>query len=427
MHWMHGLIEFTKGIIAHYGYAGMAVLSGLEQFLLPTPAADVALTTYPFFGMTFLKVMAVVLSATFIGACLGYFLGKYLGHPAFLWIFGQKRVDKGEQFIKKWGIWGVVVAGFTPAFKVVPWAAGIFEMPFHKFVLGVLMGRIPFYILVAFAADIFYKTHFYASTGMSAVILGVLQGITEFLPISSSGHLALAEHFLKLPIKPEEMATFDIFLHGGSLLAIIIFFWKEWVSITKEFFGSLKNHEALKGTMGIKLIIATIPAILAGLFFNDMLTVSLRGLSYIGLFFIVSAPIYFYASYEGRNNQTESISLQKSVWIGLAQAIAMVPSLSRSGMTIAIGMIAGIKREVAAKFSFMLGGVAILAANVYALVSIKNAVIPGFSFILIGFITSFLFSLLAIFLLLKYLQKHTLNAFGLYVLLLGILILTFLH
>ena len=424
---MHGLIEFTKGVLQHYGYAGMAIMSALEQFLLPTPATDVALTTYPLFGMKFPHVMAIVLTATFVGACAGYFLGKYLGHHVFLWIFGQKSVDKGERFIKKWGIWGVVISGFTPAFKVVPWAAGIFEMPFRKFVLGVLIGRIPFYILVAFAADIFYKTHFYASVQMSAIILGVLQGLTEFLPISSSGHLALAEHFLKLPIKANEMATFDIFLHGGSLLAIIIFFWKEWVSITKEFFGSLKNHQTLKGTMGVKLIIATIPAILAGLFFNDLLTVSLRGMSYIGLFFIISAPIYFYASYEGRNNQTESISLQKSVWIGLAQAIAMVPSISRSGITIAIGMIAGIKRDVAAKFSFMLGGVAILAANVYALVSIKNAVLPSSSFILIGFITSFLFSLLAIYLLLKYLQRHTLNAFGLYVLLLGILILTFLH
>ena len=102
---------------------------------------------------------------------------------------------------------------------------------------------------------------------MSAILLGGLQGITEFLPISSSGHLAIAEHFLKLPehISSANLEIFDIFLHGGSLLAILLFFWRDWLSVLKELWQMIVARKFLMGSLAGKLIIGTIPAIIAGL------------------------------------------------------------------------------------------------------------------------------------------------------------------
>ncbi|MBN1258312.1 VTT domain-containing protein [Candidatus Peregrinibacteria bacterium] len=423
---IHALVEFTKGMIAHYGYPGIFMAVSAEQVFLPVPVADIAVAATPFLKFSLVKVLLIIAAAVFAGATIGYGLGRYLGHPALIWLFGEKSIAKGEKLIGKWGLWGIVVLGFTPAFRVVTLAAGMFRLSFPRYLLAVLFGRIPYFMISALVITAFFKTKFYASVDMSAVILGALQGFTEFLPISSSGHLALAEQFVKLPIKPEEMFTFDILLHGASLMAILAYFWKDWVKIFKDGIKLLRKKISLKETLGFKLILGTIPAIFAALAFEETLNTVLRGLPAIGIFFILTAPLYFYASWRGRKNENEAITTSRSVWMGIAQAAALIPSLSRSGATIAAGMIMGVKREIAAKFSFMLGGVAILAANVYALFSLRGgAVIPDSRFLAIGFVTAFLASLLSIAFLIKYLQKHGLNAFGFYVLLLGILILTF--
>lgn len=423
---MQHLMDIVRELIQNYGYFGIFSLTALEQFIFPVPA-DVFVAIGTSLGLPLGKVLAYVLLAALIGSYIGYFLGKYLGLPVVRWLFGKTNLDKGEKFIKKYGVWGVIIAGLTPVpFKIITWTAGIFEMPLGKFTIGVLLGRMPRYIVTGYAAALIYKTKFYASTEMSAMILGALQGVTEFLPISSSGHLAIAEHFLKLPtaISASDLELFDIFLHGGSLLAILIFFWKDWIHVLKELWRMLSKWTFDKNTLAAKLVIGIIPAILAGLMFGGAIGNQFRQLDVIAFFLIFIALFYFYAEWKGKNNEGESVGIKKSLIIGSAQALALIPGVSRAGTTIATGMIMGLKREAAAKFSFMLGAIAILAANVYAIFYMSHgATIPHLSFTLIGTITSFLVSLVSISWLLKFLQKHTLTPFSIYLMIVGALIL----
>jgi len=423
---MEALIEISKGIIQNHGYLGIFSLTALEQFIFPVPA-DIFITMGTASGLIFKKILTLVLLGAIAGSSIGYLLGRYLGHPIIKWLFGARHINKAETFIKKWGIWGVIVAGFTPIpFKLVTWAAGIFEMPFLKFMLGVLVGRMPRYILTAYAGAWLYETKFYATTDMSALILGALQGLTEFLPISSSGHLVVMEHFLHVPFEPIQLITFDVFLHGGSLIAILAYFWKDWLQVLKEAWHMLKTFRLHTHTLAFKLAVATIPAIIAGLLFANSITGSLRTLHSVAIFFIIIGSTYFYAAWKGKHNKIETIGIKKAIIIGMAQALALIPGVSRAGATIATGVSLGITREAAAKFSFMLGGVAILAANVYTLLTLEGAFLPEMKFIALGAITSFITSLAAIYLLLKFLQKHTMSAFGIYLLLAGSFILSFL-
>lgn len=419
-------MDIVRELIQNYGYFGIFSLTALEQFIFPVPA-DVFVAIGTSLGLPLGKVLVYVLLAALFGSYVGYFLGKWLGLPVMRWLFGETRLRKGEVFIEKYGMWGVIVAGLTPLpFKIVTWTAGIFEMPLGRFTLGVLLGRMPRYIVTGYAASLIYKTKFYASTEMSAIILGTLQGVTEFLPISSSGHLAIAEHFLKLPptIAATDLEIFDIFLHGGSLLAILIYFWKDWINVIKDLWHMLTKWTFDKSTLAAKLLIGTIPAILAGLMFGGFIGAQLRGLRTIALALILIAFFYLYAEWKGKKNDQEAVGVKKSLIIGAAQALALIPGVSRSGATIATGMCMGLKRDAAAKFSFMLGAIAILAANVYALFSIRHgAAMPDMSFTLFGTVTSFIVSLVSISWLLKFLKKHTLRPFSFYLMIVGAFIL----
>jgi undecaprenyl-diphosphatase len=426
---MGHIIEIIKGIIQHYSYFGIFSVVSLEQFILPLPVPpDVLVVLGTKFGLITRNILFYVSLATMVGSFIGYFLGKYMGHPIMMWAFGEKKLQRGENFIKKYGVWGVIVAGLTPffPFKIVTWTCGIFEMPLGTYTLGVLFGRVPRYLITGYAAILIAKTKFYASVKISAVVLGLVQGLTEFLPISSSGHLAIIERFLHLPpnITAANLEVFDIFLHGGSLLAIIIFFWYDWIKVLKEFWYMVSRRVFKKETLTAKLIIGTIPAVIVALLFKGILENQLRGVYFIAMGFIFNAVIYLYAEVKGKHNTRDSIDLKKSFTVGIAQAVALVPSISRSGCTLAMGMILGLRREAAARFSFMLGGVALFAANIYALYSLRHhPVMPSISFTLIGTITSFVVSLVTISWLLKFLEKHTLKPFAIYMMLLGALIL----
>jgi len=423
---MEALKVFVEEFILEYGYFGIFSFTALEQFIFPIPV-DLFFGFCIEHGLVYKRLMFVVMVATILGATIGYYLGKYLGHPALTWLVGKTKVDKGEIFIKKWGILGVILAGMTPIpFKVVSWTAGIFEMPFGRYMIGVIIGRMPRYMLTAYAGAKFFESKFYASTDMSAVILGTLQGITEFLPISSSGHLVLMEHFIKVPIPASQLVTFDIFLHGGSLIAILAYFWKDWLHVLKELWHMIRNFHLNTGSLAFKLAVGTIPAIIAGLAFGGHISENMRTLHSVAFFFVIIGLIYFYAAWKGKKNTHETVGLKKSIWIGIAQALALIPGVSRAGITIATGVSMGLKRDIAAKFSFMLGGIAILAANVYAIVSLQSSTpLPHFNFILLGTLSSFAASFLAIYLLLRFLQKHTMQAFAIYLILMGTAILSF--
>ncbi len=423
---MEQLVAFSQAFIEQYGSAAVFILTAGEQFVFPVPA-DIFIATAAGSGMPMVKLMVIVFFATMLGAIITYFFGKHVGHPGLLWLFGKKKLDKGEKVMEKWGIWAVIVAGLTPLpFKVVAALAGAFEMPFKKYMLGVVAGRMPRYIFTAYAANFLIEKQIITGQNSSAFILGLTQGITEFLPISSSGHLVVLEHFLNVPIDSSQLLSFDIFLHGGSLVAIVLYFWKDWVKVIKELFGMLKTMRLKIDSLSFKLAAGTLPAIFAALLFEDQISDQLRNLISVSIFFIIIGLLYFYTAWKGKKNHIQSVGLKKAILIGFAQAAALIPGVSRAGSTIAMGVSLGITRETAAKFSFMLGGIAILAANVYTLMNISEATLPPLDFVLTGAISSFASSIVAIYLLLKFLKKYTMRAFGIYLILAGVSILSFL-
>lgn len=260
---------------------------------------------------------------------------------------------------------------------------------------------------------------------LEALFLGILQGITEFLPISSSGHLVLGETFLGLDV--EKLKSFDVVVHLGTLTAIIIYFWKDVVGLFKGLFGYLgfyrkksfdREYRKLIGF----IIVGTIPAVIVGLFFEDLIDFVFRNTLYVGLWMIIVGEIFIIS--EGvlkKYKKEEKIGYIQALIIGVAQAAALIPGVSRSGATIAAGLFQGISREKAARFSFLLAMPAIFGAGL--LTFIKEMKAGGFSLefapLLTGFIASALAGFGAVYFLMKYLKTHTLKAFSVYLFIVG--------
>lgn len=240
------------------------------------------------------------------------------------------------------------------------------------------------------------------------IFLGILQGITEFFPISSSGHLLLAENFLSLPVA--DLQAFDVVLHGGTLAALLVLFWREWLGILK--------FDKVGRNFFLQLVVATIPAALAGVFLGDWMEAATRGenrLWIVGGFFICVAILFFCAEKFSKQN-SEKIGWKQVLFMGFAQAIALLPGVSRSGSTIAAGMFTGLKREAAARFSFlMLAPVTFGAVVLTAKDFLDGKVtLPPINFVIVGFIAAAVTSYFAAETLLRFIKKHSLNAFGIY-------------
>ncbi|MFC1750764.1 undecaprenyl-diphosphate phosphatase, partial [Pseudomonadota bacterium] len=173
----------------------------------------------------------------------------------------------------------------------------------------------------------------------------IVQGITEFLPISSSGHLIIVEKFMELPV--EDLKGFDIAVHFGTLAAIFAYFWKDFAGLFQSLVkkDDKKNHKLLS-----YMIIGTIPAVIIGLFLGDLLDLHFRNPTSVSIMLIVVGIFFFIAEYIREKIETKSINLPKAVVIGCAQALALIPGTSRSGATISAGLVLGLKREEAARF-----------------------------------------------------------------------------
>lgn len=239
---------------------------------------------------------------------------------------------------------------------------------------------------------------------LQAALLGLLQGLTEFLPISSSGHLVIAETLLHLQV--DQLKDFDVALHIGTLLAIILYFRKDIFNVK----------------LWPLLAIATIPAAVAGVLFENTIDAHLRNLSSVAILMIVMGLIYFIP--QPRNDR--KLTWGRGLIIGLAQTFALIPGVSRSGSTIFTGTMLGMKREEAAKFSFMLGAVAITGAGLLTSYHIfkgtEQITLPALT-LFTGFLTAFMSSWLAADWLMKFLKTHSLRPFGVYRIILGIALL----
>ncbi len=248
-----------------------------------------------------------------------------------------------------------------------------------------------------------------------SAIFGFVQGITEFLPISSSGHLVILHEFISLPIKNE--IIFDVIMHLATLFAVLWFFRQEIGQLLKSWFLSLGGQKDDLSRIGWLIILGTIPAALAGWLFGDFIEVAFRSplivaimLAIIGAFFIVFEKI---SSFQ---NDLEKLNWRQTLLIGLAQAVAFIPGTSRSGVTIIAGLGVGLKREVAVKFSFLLS-IPIIAGAVIK--KIPQALILGINggelmILSIGFIFSFLTGFLAIKYFLRFSKNNSLHIFAYY-------------
>ncbi len=273
---------------------------------------------------------------------------------------------------------------------------------------------------------------------IEAAILGLLQGITEFLPISSSGHLVIAESWFNLNV--EALKSFDIAVHFGTLLAILIYFRKDYCFLLRSLMhlvwrkmgflhGTKSVEEKIELKTGVKmsgyLLLATVPAGLIGAFFGDFLDSYFRNTFSVAVMMIVVGVFFFVAEYVAARIAKCGLNLKNTVLIGIAQACALIPGISRSGATISAGLVQGIKREEAARFSFLLGSIAIAAASALTLYkALKGQVtLPSGDILITGIATSFISGYLAIVFLMRFLKKHTLHVFGVYRVVLGFAVL----
>lgn len=273
---------------------------------------------------------------------------------------------------------------------------------------------------------------------IEAIILGIVQGITEFLPISSTGHLTLAGKFMGLISEenPEHWTSFIAVIQLGTMLSIFVYFWKDLLNILKEFLqNNLQkrvkySEQSTNSKLGWMIILGTIPIVVIGLLFKDLIEGALtKNLYVISGSLIVLAIILAIAEKTAKfKKNIENVTILDSVLIGLAQAVALIPGSSRSGTTITGGLFLGLKRDVAARFSFLLSVPAILASGMLQLIeSLKYINYDLTVNLIVATIVSAVSGYLAIDFLLKFLKKNTTFVFIYYRIALGVLILVLLY
>lgn len=269
---------------------------------------------------------------------------------------------------------------------------------------------------------------------IEAIFLGIIQGLTEFLPISSTGHLTLAGKFLNLISEdnPQRWTSFIAVIQVGTLLAVFVYFWKDIVSIIREFlrdnwFNRVKfADQTLHSKMGWYLIIATIPVVVIGLGFKDFIEgVFTKNLYVIAGSLIILAVILAIAERVSKlHRKSHDLNWKDALVIGFAQAIALIPGSSRSGTTITAGLFLGFNRETAARFSFLMSIPAVAASGLLQFYQASKYVDQnGFIVLIVSTIVSGLAGYLSIEFLLKYLKTKSMLIFIVYRILLGLIII----
>lgn len=255
------------------------------------------------------------------------------------------------------------------------------------------------------------------------VILALVQGLTEFLPVSSSGHLVLAR--LLFGISDVSGTAFDAFLHLGTLLAVVIYYWRVWRGILRGLF--INDPEGRdKRELAAKLALATLPAAVVGYAFQEMADGMWRSPVALAGGFLVTALLLAATDLMSRRQVTITrATFRDAFLIGLAQVTALFPSLSRSGVTIVAGRFLGMGRKQATTFSFLMSAPIIAGAGLASLGKLTLAHAFSVSQLAVGFVVSFVAGLAAIALLLKIIEKVSFWPFVAYLLLLSVALLTF--
>jgi undecaprenyl-diphosphatase len=273
---------------------------------------------------------------------------------------------------------------------------------------------------------------------IEAIILGIIQGLTEFIPISSTGHLTVAGKLMNLisDVNPERWTAFIAVIQLGTLMAVIIYFWKDLWLILRDFINDVIvsrksfSEQSNNSRMGWYLVIATIPVAVIGLGFKDIIEGALtKNLYVIAGSLIILALILTVAEKTGKFNRSSgNIKWYDAIIIGFAQSLALIPGSSRSGTTITAAIFLGFSRETAARFSFLMSIPAIAASGLLQFYqALKYIDTNGIITIAVATIVSGIFGYLSIEFLLRYLRKKSTFVFIIYRIVIGIIILVMIY
>jgi undecaprenyl-diphosphatase len=253
-----------------------------------------------------------------------------------------------------------------------------------------------------------------------AIIYGIIQGITEFLPISSTAHLNIAQKFFDPNVKPDIMKIIDVALHLGTLAAVVMFFFKDWINLIKKGFTQPKSSD---GKLFWYIILATIPSGILALIFEKNAEAISNNLIVISIALIVLGIVLYFADKLSRKNvHLNNIGLTNSLLIGVSQAIALIPGVSRSGITITTGRLLNVDRESAAKFTFLLSTPTLFAVGIVKAKDLLHADVKVLPFI-IAILTSAIVGAFCIKFLLNFIKTKGFGVFAIYRCVLGVGIL----
>lgn len=235
-----------------------------------------------------------------------------------------------------------------------------------------------------------------------SVILGIVQGLTEFIPVSSTAHLVILPDFFGWSGLVQSQA-FDVALHFGTTLALILFFWRDWLEILTG------NRRLL-----LYILAASVPVGLVGLTLKDTIEATLRTLELISAMLIIFGMVMLFSERARTSRGLGEITLKHALFIGIAQVLALIPGVSRSGVTISAGLLAGYRRHDSARFSFLLSTPAIVGATLLESRKIAHGLDAEFSVFAAGFLTSVISGYLALAFLMGFLRRNPVNVFVYY-------------
>lgn len=240
-------------------------------------------------------------------------------------------------------------------------------------------------------------------TILQAIILGAVQGLGEFLPISSSAHLVLIPWLFRWE---DPGLAFDVALHMGTLLAVIIYFWRDWLNLLG---AAARKGPSKEKKLFWYLVVATVPAVIFGLLLEDKAATIFRSPWLIGTMMIIMGAILYIADKKPQTRKLENMTWKDAIWIGLFQALAIIPGVSRSGSTMTTARWLNISREDAARFSFLLSTPIILGAGILNLRKLTLSDLDAVFFA--GIISAFVVGILSISFLLRYLRNNNFKIF----------------
>ena len=265
---------------------------------------------------------------------------------------------------------------------------------------------------------------------IQSLVMGVVQGLTEFLPVSSSGHLILVPALLGWHDPFITSLAFSVMLHIGTLAALLIYFRVDWLRLVPAGLATIRDR-SFEGDpdrrLAWLLVVATIPALIIGVLLNDAIESRFREVGLVAIALVIGAAILWLAERMGtRRLMAVDLTFPRALGIGLAQAIALVPGISRSGISIAAGLFTGLNRESAARFSFLMATPVTAAAAAYEALKVFKGdagVAVPIGPLVIGLAASFLFGILAIAVLLRFLRTRSTDIFVAYRILIAAFVL----